>query len=105
MLVIKVIGLMVCIVVAGRWKRARIPLVLLLLVGALVLRGLHCGHEPATPRNQPAPTLPAKGLLGPAGDTPEEGVEESVKGPPIPPDACPDPKNCTPPASSFDATP
>lgn len=111
MLVIKVIGLMVCVVVAGRWKRARIPLVLLLLVGALLLRGLHCGHEPANPNNKPAPTLPTKGLLGPTGDEnacpdpnncipPDEGADESVKGGPIQQDACPDPNNCIPPAAS-----
>jgi len=114
MLVIKVIGLMVYIVVVSRWKRARVPLVLLLVIAALVLRGLHCGHEQTNPRNTPAPTLPARGLLGPAGDEkgcpdpnncipPDEGVEESVKGGTIPADGCPDPNNCIPPGPSFDA--
>ncbi|HSS03534.1 MAG TPA: hypothetical protein VLM79_41000 [Kofleriaceae bacterium] len=114
MLVLKVIGLVVCMVVAGRSKRARVPLVLLLVVGALLLRGVHCDHDEVNPRKNPAPTLPGRGLLGPTGDEnacpdpknctpPGEGADESVKAGPSEPGACPDPKNCTPPGASADA--
>jgi hypothetical protein len=105
MLVIKVVGLMVYIVVASRWKRARVPLVLLLVIAALVLRGRHCDHEQTNPRNKPAPTLPARGLLGPTGDEnacpdPNNCIPpaEGVKGGSLPLDGCPDPNNCIPPA-------
>lgn len=89
MLVIKAIGLMVCIVVARRWKRARLPLVMVLLLGAFLLRGLQCGHEWTMDPRHLSPGQAADGLLGPTFGPKSGG--------PINPWDCPDPKNCIPP--------
>jgi hypothetical protein len=95
MLLIKLIGLLVCVVVAGRWKRARLPLVLLVLAGALLLRGLQCGHDPAMdPDTYRVPAGAAGDILGPF-----------VPKGPIKPTDCTDRPNCIPPPAPPDAGP
>ena len=86
MLVLKAIGLVVCIVVAVRWKRSRLPLALLLIVAALLLRGLECGHDRAMDRNNPVPTQPT-----------EDPRRNFVPTGPIVPHDCPNRPNCIPP--------
>jgi len=95
MLVIKVIGLVACIVVARRYKQARLALVIMALLGTLLLRGLQCGYDWATdPHHRGIPAGAAGDILSPF--SPKK---------PINPYDCPDPKNCIPPPPTVNASP
>ncbi len=98
MLTIKFLVLVVLVVLAVRYRRARIPLVVVAIV--LLLQHLHCRMDAPIHRDDSsnAPT-------GPQEFAPDMGSDTLLHGGPIDPNDCPDHNNCTPPVAPVDAAP